>query len=87
VCQNKWQMLKGVAHYPKEKQSKIIMACFALHNYVHDQQPPRTLVVNRQPPRLSELSDQFVASSENADMALSPSVDHDGTWTPWGTGM
>ena len=32
VAKNKWQMLKGVAHYPQDKQRQIIEACFALHN-------------------------------------------------------
>jgi transposase-like protein len=32
----KWQMLQGVAHYSQVKQSQIIMASFALHNYVHE---------------------------------------------------
>lgn len=34
VCKNKWQILKGIPVYPMEKQSKIIVACFALHNFV-----------------------------------------------------
>jgi hypothetical protein len=29
-------MLKGVPHYPGTKQTQIIIALCALHNYVHD---------------------------------------------------
>ncbi|KAL6594347.1 hypothetical protein ACP70R_048540 [Stipagrostis hirtigluma subsp. patula] len=33
VLKNKWQIMKGIPLYPKEKQSKIILACFGLHNF------------------------------------------------------
>ncbi|WVZ50818.1 hypothetical protein U9M48_002040, partial [Paspalum notatum var. saurae] len=33
VLKNKWQILQGVPLYPMDKQSKIIVACFALHNF------------------------------------------------------
>lgn len=36
----RWQMMQGVAHYPREKQAKIILACFGLHNYMEDLKPP-----------------------------------------------
>jgi hypothetical protein len=32
----KWKMLKGMPHYPGTKQTQIIIALCALHNYVHD---------------------------------------------------
>jgi hypothetical protein len=32
----KWKMLKGVPHYSGTKQTQIIIALCALHNYVHD---------------------------------------------------
>jgi len=37
VAKNKWQMLKGMPHYHKDKQGQIIVACFALHNFVRDE--------------------------------------------------
>jgi len=40
VLKNKWQILKGVPLYPTEKQSKIIVACFALHNFAMDNNEP-----------------------------------------------
>lgn len=33
VLKSKWQILRGIPLYPMEKQSKIIVACFALHNF------------------------------------------------------
>jgi hypothetical protein len=33
AAKSKWQKLQGVAHYLEVKQSHIIMAAFALHNY------------------------------------------------------
>ena len=32
----KWQMLKDVPHYPGTKQTQIIIALYALHNYMHE---------------------------------------------------
>jgi len=34
VVKARWHMLKGVPHYPREKQDNIIKAGFALHNYL-----------------------------------------------------
>ena len=48
VLKGKWRILKGVPRYERDKQAKIVVACFALHNYVldrgdsllhHDNQP------------------------------------------------
>lgn len=36
VLKNKWQILRGIPFYSIEKQSKIIVACFALHNFALD---------------------------------------------------
>ncbi|KAL6657379.1 hypothetical protein ACP70R_005159 [Stipagrostis hirtigluma subsp. patula] len=33
VLKSKWQILKGIPLYPMDKQKKIIVACFALHNF------------------------------------------------------
>jgi hypothetical protein len=30
----KWRILLDLASFPEEKQSKIIMACMALHNFI-----------------------------------------------------
>lgn len=32
----RWQILELVPFYPRERQGKIILACFALHNYLKD---------------------------------------------------
>lgn len=40
VLKSKWQILKGIPFYPMEKQSKIIVACFALHNFAMDNKEP-----------------------------------------------
>lgn len=40
VLKNKWQILRGIPLYPMEKQSKIIVACFALHNFALDYKDP-----------------------------------------------
>jgi hypothetical protein len=32
----KWWILLGIPSYPLEKQSKIILACMALHNFIRD---------------------------------------------------
>ncbi|KAL6870782.1 hypothetical protein ACP4OV_014630 [Aristida adscensionis] len=34
VLKNKWQILEAVPLYPKKKQTKMILACFALHNFL-----------------------------------------------------
>ncbi|KAL6614646.1 hypothetical protein ACP70R_036916 [Stipagrostis hirtigluma subsp. patula] len=36
VLKNKWPILKGIPLYSEDKQSKIILACFALHNFAMD---------------------------------------------------
>jgi hypothetical protein len=36
VLKTKWQILQGIPLYSMEKQSKIIVACFALHNFAWD---------------------------------------------------
>lgn len=69
VAKSKWQMLQGVPHYPREKQSKIIMACFALHNYVLEQNPARSTVSNMPAPGVNPLSYEWVALNESVDMS------------------
>ena len=39
VLKARWQMMQGVPRYPREKQSKIILACFGLHNYMEGLKP------------------------------------------------
>jgi hypothetical protein len=69
VAKNKWQMLKGVAHYPKDKQCHIIVACFALHSFVIDENA-RSATVNRMPiPGVSHFLYQWVASNVEDDMS------------------
>jgi len=35
-AKSKWQLLNGIPHYPLIKQSQLVMAACALHNYVHE---------------------------------------------------
>jgi hypothetical protein len=34
VLKERWQILGGIPYFPREKQVKIILACFALNNYL-----------------------------------------------------
>ena len=36
VLKNKWRMLKGIPSFPLQKQTKIIVACMTLHNFVSE---------------------------------------------------
>jgi hypothetical protein len=36
VLKLKWRILLNVPSYPTKKQSKIIVACMALHNFIRD---------------------------------------------------
>jgi hypothetical protein len=36
VLKMKWRILLNMPSYPMEKQSKIIIACMALHNFIRD---------------------------------------------------
>ena len=36
VLKNKWRMLLHMPSYPPPKQSKIISACMAIHNYIRE---------------------------------------------------
>jgi hypothetical protein len=62
-------MLKGVAHYPKDKQCQIIMACFALHNFVIDEIAESATVNRMLIPGVSHFSYQRVASNAKDDMS------------------
>ena len=37
VSKKKWRILKGIPSYPSKRQSLIIVACCALHNFVREQ--------------------------------------------------
>ncbi|RLN12060.1 hypothetical protein C2845_PM09G13590 [Panicum miliaceum] len=68
VAKNKWQMLKGVFHYPKEKQRNIIVACFALHNFVMEDNAVTPM--NMMPMAgVSTYSYQLVESNAENDMS------------------
>ena len=36
VLKQKWRILHGISSYPLEKQTEIIIACLALHNFIRD---------------------------------------------------
>jgi len=36
VLKMKWRILKNLPSYPVNKQSKIIVACMALHNFIRE---------------------------------------------------
>ena len=78
----KWQMLKGIPHYPGTKQTQIIIALCALHNYVHE------LEGHRQQRRFKQATD-LGPLSQVAAMALGDPNDmeqvHD--WITYGLGL
>jgi len=61
----KWQMLNRVPHYPLLKQSQLIMAGLALHNFVHQLEGPTHPPRRRVGAGLGQLS-------QIASIALSP---------------
>ena len=61
----KWQMLDRVPHYPLLKQSQLIMAGLALHNFVHQLEGP-----THRPRR--RVGDGLGQLSQIASIALSP---------------
>ena len=64
AAEAKWQMLKDVPHYPRTKQTHIIIALCALHNYMHEMEGQHQPERYRQAPDLGPLS-------QVATMALS----------------
>ena len=78
----KWQMLKGVPHYPGTKQTQIIIALCALHNYVHKMEGQHPLGRFRQAPDLGPLS-------QVAAMALSDpnNMEQVRDWITYGLGL
>jgi len=56
VAKAKWQMLKGVPHYLGTKQTQIIIALCALHNYVYEMEGQHQLGRFRHAPDLGPLS-------------------------------
>jgi len=52
----KWQMLNCVPHYKGIKQSQIILALCALHNYVHELEGKKKAVGYEQPQGLGALT-------------------------------
>ena len=81
VAKNKWQMLKAMPNYPKDKQCQIIVACFALHNFVRDEAAQSSTVGSMPIPAPSEYSQEWVESNEEDEM----STVHD--WITIGLGM
>ena len=69
VAKNKWQMLKGMPNYPTEKQCGIIVSCFALHNFVQDENARSSTVGPMLVPPISQYSNQWVESNAEDDMA------------------
>ena len=63
VAKNKWQMLKGMPNYPTEKQCGIIVSCFALHNFVRDENARSSTVGPMLVPPISQYSNKSVFQS------------------------
>lgn len=38
VLKQKWRILKSMPSFPLQRQVEIIIACFALHNFIRDSQ-------------------------------------------------
>jgi len=62
VVKARWKILKEVPHYPREKQNKIILAAFGLHNFLRDKFPPRPVR------EITQLSVDWVAANAYDDM-------------------
>jgi len=69
----KWQMLKCVPHCKGIKQSQIILALCALHNYVHELEGKKKAVTYEEPQGLGPLT-------QVALMALTDPKDMDQVW-------
>ena len=78
----KWQMLKCVPHYSGIKQSQIILALYALHNYVHELEGKKKAVTYNEPRGLGPLN-------QVALMALTDPTDMDQVqlWITFGLGL
>ena len=78
----KWQMLKCVPHYKGIKQSQIILALCALHNYVHELEGKKKAVTYEEPQGLGPLT-------QVALMALTDPMDMDQVrdWITFGLGL
>ena len=63
-------MLKAMPNYPKDKQCQIIVACFALHNFVRDENARSSTVERMLIPTRSEYSYQWVESNAEHDMSI-----------------
>jgi len=65
----KWQMLKCVAHYKGIKQSQIILALCALHNYMHELEGKKKVVSYGQAQGLGPLTQvALMALTDPTDM-------------------
>jgi len=62
-------MLKGMPNYPTEKQCGIIVSCFALHNFVRDENARSSSVGPMLVRPISQYSNQWVESNAEDDMA------------------
>jgi hypothetical protein len=72
-------MLKGVPHYPGTKQTQIIIALCALHNYVHD------LEEEKQPGRSRAAADLGSLGSIAAMAKGDPNdMEHQREWITYG---
>ena len=78
----KWQMLKDIPHYPRTKQTQIIIALCGLHNYVHELEGEQQQRLFRQATDLGPLS-------QVAAMALGDPNDMEQVreWITYGLGL
>ena len=77
-------MLKAVPYHSGTKQSQIIMALCALHNYVHDLEGQKQPGRHRQAQGLGELHQvAAMALSDPNDMEQVRDWITYGLWTPW----
>lgn len=67
VVKNKWQILEGVPFYEREKQVKMIIACFALHNFLLDREQASAADMDMLPNADSNMS-AWVAANTTANM-------------------
>lgn len=63
TLKERWRILKEVPHYPRMKQSQIILACFGLHNFLVDKNPSGAVK------EVDDWTGQWIALNASEDMS------------------
>ncbi|KAL0284841.1 UNVERIFIED_CONTAM: hypothetical protein Scaly_2837200 [Sesamum calycinum] len=73
-CPVRWGILRSQSFYPINTQNKIILACWLLHNFLHNEMPDDPLEL--------EILDQG-DSYADANVKCISSIDTSNAWTNW----